>query len=148
MEDWIIFCLSLLFWIIVFWLPIYIRKICNKLNTNNIIYNNENNESYDSDNEYNYITNNDVIIENVPIKKNKKNIIQEIKTFSNINKQYQFCSICQTKCQDTIFTNCNHSFCEECISIHIEHNYNCPNCKAHISSLYKIIALKINFQNI
>ena len=60
----------------------------------------------------------------------------------------QFCSICQTMCQDTIFTNCNHSFCEECISIHIEHNYDCPNCKTHLSSLYKIIALKINFQNI
>ena len=45
------------------------------------------------------------------------------------------CPICYTELNDynTVKTNCNHSFCKNCISKHGQYSENCPCCRSVIT---------------
>lgn len=82
--------------------------------------------------------------ESVEESSNSKEIITTtvIQSFSNINNYPMFCTICQDNKLNTIKTNCEHHFCEECIEKHLTNNNICPNCNQKITGLYKISFVK------
>ncbi len=44
------------------------------------------------------------------------------------------CPICQDQLQDAFVTTCGHTFCYACITAHLKHKRNCPNCSAYLTT--------------
>ena len=131
----------------------FLKKICNKLynlNTNDYYYSSsEEDEEYDQDYTTNLRETIIMSIEEDNYKTNRLKIksfeIKEIITFSNRNKYPIFCSICQEYNYNTIITNCNHNFCEECIKTYLKDYESCPNCKREIKTIFKISPIPFTF---
>jgi|SaaInlStandDraft_5_1057022.scaffolds.fasta_scaffold00852_4 SNF2 family DNA or RNA helicase len=50
------------------------------------------------------------------------------------------CCICYDKLNDPVMTECGHIFCNECITLSLKYQPNCPSCRKSISTqnIYKI----------
>lgn len=108
-------------------------KACLKKNNNRVTYEHE---EYIHDRIF-ITPDNYSESENESESKSIKITIKEIPTFSN---QYPtFCSICQEEKLNTLKTDCDHYFCEECITEYIKIKDECPNCKSRIISIYKMV---------
>ena len=65
---------------------------------------------------------------------------------SNLNNYTRFCSICQEDQKNTVFTDCMHFYCQECITEYTKINQKCPNCNLEINNLNKIEFIDISIE--
>ena len=105
------------------------KNCCDKsINTNYI----------DSDEEEHY-SSGAVISQSIGIyiseSEDESETIEYINTISNKNSEPKFCSICQENICNTVKTDCNHHFCQECIEENIKISRNCPLCKHEIKNI-------------
>lgn len=106
------------------------KNCCDKLINTNYI------DSYE---EEEYYSSNVVISQTISTyisESEDEDQIEYINTISNENSEPIFCSICQENSCNTVKTDCNHHFCQECIEKNIKINRNCPLCKNEIKILF------------